>query len=397
MFFLSQFVAKPEKLKEPKSVSGFMGVFTKYIMTPLAVAYMVILYTYTAKILLTGEWPKNVLGWLVIAFLGVAIFAYFLWTPLWKKTWDKYRRIFWLGLLPQITLLFVAIGWRIHAYSWTENRYFVVVLGLWLLGTTLYFLIRKDAKFKWIFVALTTIIFVSQIGPLSGYNIGKTSQLNRLQDLLVNAGVKKADQFQAVNIEVSDETENQIASILDYINNRFGENTTKAQFPLLDYKMVSHYNLPEFIMEEYGLDYRSKWDHNNDDYVDPNYRNFYTDMQQPFNIAGYDWKVSVTNYSHSNKKTLIKGYDFRLKQNDKTPAIQIYLENNLIDTIDVSEKFESLLEARSLQVIESLPPEDAVVNYESDMFDAKIYLTNGWQHSDENASFEAEMYLRFNN
>ncbi len=396
LFFLSQFVVKPEKLKEPKSVSGFMGIFTKYIISPLAVAYMVILYTYTAKILLTGEWPKNVLGWLVIAFLGAAIFAYFLWTPLLKKTWDKYRRIFWLLLLPQIALLFVAIGWRIHAYSWTENRYFVVVLGLWLLGTTLYFLIRKDAKFKWIFFALTTIIFVSQIGPLSGYNIGKTSQLSRLQDLLVNAGVKKPDPLQGVNIKIDKQSENEIASILDYINDRFGESTLKIQFPSLDYKLIDHYDLPEFIMDEYGLNYRFEWERNNDDYIDTDSLDFYTDMQQPLNIAGYDWKVQTNAYEYPNKKSSINGYDFRLKQNDKTPTIKIYFENNLIDTIDVSTKFESLLKARNLQT-ESIAPEDAVVNYESDAFDAKIYLTNGWQHSGENTRFEAEVYLRFNN
>lgn len=397
LFFLSQFVTKPEKLKEPKSVSGFMGVFTKYIMTPLAAAYMVILYTYTVKILITWEWPKNVLGWLVIAFLGVAIFAYFLWTPLWKKAWNKYRRIFWLLLLPQIALLFVAIGWRIAAYSWTENRYFVVVLGLWLLGTTLYFLIRRDAKFKWVFIALTSIIFVSQIGPLSGYNIGKTAQLNRLQDLLVEADVKKSDPLQVVKIEVNDETENQIASILDYVQDRFGPDTLKAQFPALDYKEINRYDLPEFIMESYGLDYRAKWDRNNEDYVAGRYLNFYADMQQPLNISGYDWKVSADRYHNANKKTALQGYDFRQSNNEEAPVINIYFENNLIDTIDVAEKIESLLQEQNHQERTPLAPEDAVVNYQSDAFDAKIYLTNGWQHSDENASFEADVYLHFKN
>ena len=393
LFFLSQFISTPEKLKEPKSVSGFMGVFTKYIMTPIAVIYMVILYAYTAKILITWEWPKNVLGWLVIVFLGVAIFTYFLWTPLLKPSWDKYRRLFWLSLLPQIFLLFIAIGWRISAYSWTENRYFVVILGLWLLGTTLYFLIRKNAQFKWVFVALTAIIGVSQIGPLSGYNIGKTAQLNRLDNLLIEAGVSKSEKLQSVNIDVNDNTENEIASILDYLEDRFGPELLKARFSELDYTGVNRYNFPDFIMEGYGLEYRSKWDRNNENYSDKNYRSFNTNMTRPLAISGFDWKVSTTQYTNANAENEINGYRFQTSRNNETATIKIYKTLELIETIDVSKKLESLLQNETNVARESVNPEEAFIMYDSERFKAKIYLTRGYQYESDAIDFGAEIFL----
>jgi hypothetical protein len=393
LFFLSQFVPEPAKLKEPKTVSSFMTIFTKYIMTPLAAGYLVILYSYTAKILITWEWPKGVLGWLVICFLGVAIFTYFLWTPLLKPSFEKYKRIFWLLLIPQIFLLFIAIGWRISAYSWTENRYFVVALGGWLLGTTIYFLARKDAKFKWVFVALTAVIFVSQIGPLSGYNIGQISQTKRLMIQLEAAQVKQGERFEKTEIETNDDTENEIASILDYLQDRFGDDFLKSIFPDIDYTDIASYQLTENTMQQLGLDYRSKWERNNSQSTRQEYQNFSIDRQQPLNLKDYDWQVPVTQFNNANEKSKLQGYDFRLSKNDEAPAVKIYFENVLTDTIDVSAKFESLIEKTDSQS-ESLPPEDTAMTYESEALSVKLYLTNGWRYSAQSNSFEAEVFVR---
>ncbi|NCS96428.1 DUF4153 domain-containing protein [bacterium] len=397
LFFLSQFIPEPSKLKEPKSVSAFMGIFTKYIMTPLAAGYMVILYSYTAKILITWEWPKNVLGWLVIAFLGVAIFTYFLWTPLWNDKWNKYRRLFWLILIPQIFLLFIAIGWRIKAYSWTENRYFVVVLGLWLLGTTLYFLIRKDAKFKWVFVALTAIIFVSQIGPLSGYNIGRIAQTNRLENLLTEVKVLQNDEYVPTTIETNNETEDEIASILDYLSNTYGADQVKEMFPKVDYSNTSDYLVPRIIMEQLGLEYRNKWTRNNNNENMSEYLSFYTNMEKPLDIADFDWRVALNGSTGGENDSGINGYYFRASSGNKPPSIEIRRDNALIDTIDLTAKLDSLLKTDAQRPNPGYDPEETMVLYESDLLRAKIYLTNGWKNNDDYTNFGAEMYVSFKN
>lgn len=395
LFFLSQFELKPEQLKEPKTVSPFMGIFTKYIMSPLSLGYLVILYAYTAKILITWEWPKNVLGWLVIAFLGVAIFTYFLWTPLLKDIWDKYRRIFWLVLIPQIGLLFIAIGWRIRAYNWTENRYFVVVLGLWLLGTTVYFLSRKNAQFKWVFIALTALIFVSQVGPLSGYNIAKKSQETWLMNLLIEINVKQGDSFVATQIETNDETENQITSILDYLVNTFGEDVLNPLFPTLDLETPPRYPLPKNLMKQLGLEYRDRWQRNETNFTQDEYQNFNINQEQPLAISGFDWQLKLNRYP--NELEPINGYTFKLSDVNTPPKVEIYRDNQLVDQIEVTTKLETLFTANNShsKPVSQYTPEESVVRYESELLVAKVYLNNGWKRGPDEIGFDADILLRF--
>lgn len=392
LFFLSQFDRAPTKLKVPKNVSAFMGIFTKYIMTPLATGYLVILYAYTAKILITWEWPKNVLGWLVIAFLGVAIFAYFLWTPLLKASWDKYRRIFWLLLIPQIFLLFIAIGWRIAAYSWTENRYFVVVLGLWLLGTTIYFLVRKEAKFKWIFVALTVVILLSQIGPLSGYGIGKTSQTARLYTLLEEATIFKNGAIEPAEIEVRPALENEIASILDYLNDRHGEDTLLKLFPDFTADTENSYNRVNNLMESLGLTYRSKWERRDNSRVETDYFNYHLDYDAPKNITNYDWKVSPQSYSHESSS--YAGLTFKQSAYQKSAAITLYLDGVELERISLETKFKAILEDNTLWKDSDLNPENMSYTHESELLSAKIYFNSFYGEAQTINSFDAEVYVR---
>jgi hypothetical protein len=246
-----------------------------------------------------------------------------------------------------------------------------------------------------VFVALTAIISMSQIGPLSGYNIGKTAQLNRLDNLLIDAGVSKSEKLQSVSIDVNDNTENEIASILDYLEDRFGPELLKTRFSELDYTDVNRYNFPDFIMEEYGLEYRSKWDRNNENYSDKNYRSFSTNMTRPLAISGFDWKVSTTQYTNANAENEINGYRFQTSRNNETATIKIYKTLELIETIDVSKKLESLLQNETNVARESVNPEEAFIMYDSERFKAKIYLTRGYQYESEAIDFGAEIFLSF--
>ena len=146
------------------------------------------------------------------------------------------------------------------------------------------------------------MILVSQIGPLSGYSIGKKAQSARLQTLLEEVGVSQNGTLSKIEYQASREPENQIASILDYLKDRHGSAQLEAMFPELDYEDTSHYELPRFIMESYGLVYRYKYERrqNWDDH-DYSYRNFNTNSFLPLEISGYDWKVSPTR-SHWNQE-----------------------------------------------------------------------------------------------
>ena len=223
-YFLSQVPEKPLTSKAvlpPPKVEKF---FTQYILTPLTGLYFVILYSYTAKVLVTTDWPKGILAWLIVAFSIVAVLTYLFWTHFPTHANSKWRRWIWLAILLQTFMLFAAIGMRIAEYSWTENRYMVLVLGVWLAGISFYFLLFKEAKIKWIFVSLSLLIGISQLGPFSAYNVSKKAQTARL---LVALDTYRQEKSEGNAIPIKERYE--ISDITQYLYTRYG---TKALVPI---------------------------------------------------------------------------------------------------------------------------------------------------------------------
>jgi len=50
-----------------------------------------------------------------------------------EESWiNRFSRWFYFAEIPLVVVLLLAIGRRVQEYGMTENRYFVVLLGLWL-------------------------------------------------------------------------------------------------------------------------------------------------------------------------------------------------------------------------------------------------------------------------
>jgi len=224
-YFLSQIPVQVSKIKAilpPPRVERF---FALYVLTPLTGLYFIILYAYTAKILVSAELPKGILAWLIVAFSAVAVLTYLFWTHFAAEKTSKWRRWIWLAVFVQTLLLFVAIGMRIAEYSWTENRYMVLLLGVWLACISLYFLLFKEAKIKWIFISLSMLIGISQIGPFSAYAVSKKAQTYRLQTQLT--ALKKLNDAKLAPAKVRYE----ISDGIMYLYNRYGIKAVEPMLP----------------------------------------------------------------------------------------------------------------------------------------------------------------------
>ena len=224
-YFLSQIPEKPLLSKRSEHQPRVEKFFTKWILTPLSGLYFIILYAYTFKVLITMDWPKGILAWLIVIFSIVAILTYLFWTHFATHQTGKWRRWIWLAVLLQTFMLFAAIGMRIAEYSWTESRYMVFILGLWLAGISVYFLLLKEAKIKWIFLSLSLVIAVSQVGPLSAYTVSKVAQTDRLIHML--SIFKKADDPQKAPLKLRYE----ISDVVGYLYGRYGVEGVEQVFP----------------------------------------------------------------------------------------------------------------------------------------------------------------------
>lgn len=186
-FYLSTFPKSLDEYEEKKSVPAVLRVFVSYILVPLLALFYVILYTYVGKILITWNWPMGGVATWVLAFSIVGVLTYLMGYLLQKEMlWlKKFFQVFFILIIPLAIVLFMAVGMRISEYGVTENRYLIVLFGIWLIAVALYYLLSKQKQVKFAPTLTAIFFFISLFGPWSMFHISEKSQFNQLEKLLV--------------------------------------------------------------------------------------------------------------------------------------------------------------------------------------------------------------------
>ncbi len=191
-----------------------------FVLTPLLTAYTAILYVYFAKILITRQWPVGLVAHLVLwyAIFSTALLL-FVWPLTSKNGWaEVFSKYFIKAVIPLLLMMFVSIGIRINYYGITENRYYVLVLGLWVLGSMVYLNLKKPRKNIVLPASLAIVVALSVIGPWSSFAVSKWSQNRRLEGLLNRYGMIQDEAIVHPKAKVSDEDRREMAEVLIYFN-----------------------------------------------------------------------------------------------------------------------------------------------------------------------------------
>jgi hypothetical protein len=231
LFAVSYFLAGiPLENEEPyeKSYPKLLKILLLYIVMPLISAYTIILYIYFSKILITWQWPVNIVTNLVLWYSVIAIIVLFFITPLkLENKWAaSFLKFFPKIILPILVMMFVSISIRINAYGVTERRYFVIVLALWVFAVMLYLSFTKKLWNIIIPVSLSLISLISVFGPLSSYSVSKQSQNKRFENILVKNNMLKDGKIEAIP-DIPKKDKQDISSILTYFNNNHNINDIK--------------------------------------------------------------------------------------------------------------------------------------------------------------------------
>lgn len=198
--------------------------FTQYILIPLLFIYAVILYFYSAKILINWELPRGWVSYLVLAYSVIGILALLLVHPLKEesaKSWVKvFSKIFYYTLIPLIVLLFTAIFTRILEYGYTEPRYFVLLLAIWLCSVVFYFIFSKKPTIKFVPISLFSFGLFALIFPyLNTFSVAKRSQKTELQKILVDNNLLEKGKID-FNKKVSDTVADGISDKFEFLAKR---------------------------------------------------------------------------------------------------------------------------------------------------------------------------------
>lgn len=383
-FFLSgipeSLAAFNKKMDYPKGLK----VFTQTVLIPLVVVYLVILYLYIIKIIVQWQWPEGSVSILVLSFSVAGILANLLLYPIRNKPdhqWIKhFSKNYYRALVPLTILLLLAIGIRINEYGFTVERYFVLILGLWLAGIILYFIISKKRNIKVIPGSLCMLAFLISFGPWSAFSVSKKSQLNRMQTLLQKNEVAEKS-FGVNDVDsISRDYRYDITSTLNYLEGTHGIDKKDAA-KILGVAEISIWEKPSTEYENFG---------------------FSAGLRGSISIKQYDWLV---NGIRIDKDDALESYKVssmmvNVQIDSMSFHVSIDMNDNNGNAITIStDSLKALLFEEYGKQSWNIPPEIMVLQASNTRLSAKLFLRHiEWAEKDDKtilSDAQFDMLLKF--
>lgn len=318
VFALGYFLSGIPKQEATLSVDNYpkvLKVLLLNIVMPLTLAYSLILYAYFIKILVTWNWPSGLVSNLVLWFSIISTAVIFLIYSL--KNMNRWVMLYvrWTPalILPLMVMMYVSIGIRINAYGFTENRYFVVVAGLWVTGCMIYLLLRRNSRNIVITASLALIAILSVTGPWSSFSISMLSQNMRLESVLKSNGMLKDNTIVKAAATLKEKDKNDITGILIYFNRNHSLKDVK--YLPKDFNFSKAEDVLGFKISEYGQEYYGQTDYFNHNVVENSRLN---------DIKGYDYFLQFPYY----KQTKVASEDESLYFEYLTDKNEIIISKN---------------------------------------------------------------------
>jgi hypothetical protein len=176
-----------DALESTSDLPSGLRLFVQFVLLPLVVVYLCILYAYMGKIILSWSLPQGWVTILIMAFSVIGMLAMLLVHPFQQLTEHAWIKVitknYYRSLLPLLVLQYVAIFTRISDYGFTSARWAVVAITAWLTFITVYKVFFKGKNIILIPSTLFIVAILFLIGPLSHRSISvwsQTAKINRL-------------------------------------------------------------------------------------------------------------------------------------------------------------------------------------------------------------------------
>lgn len=190
IFFCAGIPKNLSQLESSQEFPNVIRIFVQFVLIPLVIVYFIIMYAYFGKIVMEWNLPKGFLTYFINANLVIGILSYLLIFPYKLHVNNKlitvYLSNFFLVLIPVIGMQLVGIITRLVDYGFTEERYLVLLVALWVVFLILYFQFSKKKNTITIPLSMFAVVLVSTIGPISSQSITKMSQTSRIQQTLLD-------------------------------------------------------------------------------------------------------------------------------------------------------------------------------------------------------------------
>lgn len=257
IFSLSLFIGNLPEIDKDYSKSNLKDVFKtliKYILIPLILIYTVILYMFFIKIIISKSLPEGIITNLVLWYSIITIIVLFFEEG---KLLSVFRRYQPKLQIPLLAMMLYSIYLRIDQYGFTEKRYILLLLSIWILGVFILYIKNENFDKRVLPITLSVLFLVINIGPLKSTNIAIKSQNNRLEKILKdNNMIENGKIIKSPNIPIEEKED--IIGILAYFEVRHKLSDIKyldEKFEFDNMKNVFGFDQSDLIIAEEYVEY----------------------------------------------------------------------------------------------------------------------------------------------
>jgi hypothetical protein len=310
----------PRSLDEVSEYPRPLQIFCQNLFIPLIGILGTILVVYSVTIAATMNWPKGLVSLLISTFSSLGLLSILLVDPLIRSGtgwFEKYARYFYVVMTGLSVVMFLAAMRRVSDYSITEERYFVLLIALWLFVIGLFFIFKPTRSIKIIPMSLFVVSLLSAYGPWSANSVALLSQKQRLENLLTKSGLLSQGKLvqKAGGLRPADEKE--ITSIINYLYDSHGKEAISSWMNSDDHGINRFY-------EEAGFSQR-RW----------NYEKYWAlynnPPEPPIDVAGYS---KLEQFLHSENagsgglfmKLTPKAVEFEIHEKKKIIPVEEFIK-----------------------------------------------------------------------
>jgi hypothetical protein len=382
-FFLA---GVPEDLENLDAVTDYpreLKIFSQYILFPLVLVYLVILYAYLGKILLAWDWPQGWVSKLILGFIGAGISSLLLLHPIRERTENTWVRTasrwFFVIIVPLLIMLFFAVWRRISEYGITEGRYLAIATGLWLCVVVPYFIISKKKRILFIPTSLCVATFAVSFGPWGMFAVSENSQVSRLKELLTKNNILVSGRVQSKHDSVQFEATRQMSAIISYLSDIHGFDAIQPWFgESLKSDSVgngSAYKNPAVVAKLMGIEYVRVWQSSSGGAM-----MLMADREEALSIEGYDRLLRTQHVFAGAAKRVFPehGLAYRIEEDLSKMIITVSRDGKSIDSlkVDLQPLVNKLLADYGNATTDRIPTDKMAVVVTSQTTKVKVFLSS---------------------
>lgn len=199
-----------------------LRIFVQYVLLPLVLVFLCILYAYGIKVLFFTQLNGSV-AYFIDALAVVGTLSFLLLYPLRNDAEHAWIHFYaaWFGrlMLPLCVLLWIALVVRVQAYGITEQRYLGLALAVVLTMLAMYLAVVRNPDLRIIPATLLLACIVSVSGPIGMLQVAYRSQTQRAEEVLRAGGVVHDGRYDIAKAQqLSEQDKRIVQSTLRYLN-----------------------------------------------------------------------------------------------------------------------------------------------------------------------------------